>query len=317
MNTNNFLFKVYDNYEQLLADPDITVIYNPLPNGLHHQWTIKALQAGKHVLCETPLANNADEAREMVEEAKKQNRLLVEAFHYRYHPFCNDTLKNIISNKDEIGAIQNISCDLIIPSAILPNNAIRLQYPLGGGSQMDLGCYTVSMCRFIVNTYNKRTENDEGSFEVQKAEPLRVSPTNPQIDYGMRSELVLDGIKCNIYGEYTNNWSMPKHQIIIECERLTITVDYLVSPMIYHCLTIRQRDNGQTRTIKNYADNQSTHYYQLKAFAEAVKIVQEGGSFDRAYEIAYTTGKSSIRNMEIIDEIYRKSGLVVRGTKIE
>ena len=216
------------------------MIYNPLPNGLHHQWTMKALRSGKHVLCEKPLSNNADEAREMVEEAKKQNRLLVEAFHYRYHPFCYETLKNIISNKDQIGAIQNISvfyCSIFI----FKNNDIRFQYSLGGGTQMDLGCYLVSMCRFIVNTYNNRNDNNEGSFEVQKAEPLRVSPTNPQIDYGMRSELILDGIKCNIYCEFTNNWSFFKQQIIIECERVTITVAFLIAPIFYHYLTIRQR----------------------------------------------------------------------------
>lgn len=277
---------------------------------------MKALQMGKHVLCEKPLANNADEAREMVEEAKKQNRLLVEAFHYRYHPFCNETLKNIISNKDEIGAIQNISAVFTVASKLFNNNDIRFQYPLGGGTQMDLGCYTVSMCRFIVNTHHNRTDNDEGPFEVQKAEPIRVSPTNPQIDYGMRSELILDGIKCNIHNEFTNNLTIVNNQIVIECERATITVSGLIVPVVYHYLTIRQRDSGQTRTIKNYADNQATYYYQLKAFTEAVKIIQEGSSIDKAYEIAYTTGTSAIRNMEIIDEIYRKAGLVVRGTKI-
>jgi len=292
------------------------MIYNPLPNGLHHQWTIKALRSGKHVLCEKPLSNNADEAREMVEEARKQNRLLVEAFHYRYHPFCYETVKNIISNKDQIGAIENISGVFTLPCSFLKNDDIRFQYSLGGGTQMDLGCYLVSMCRFIVNTYNNRTDNDEGSFEVQKAEALRVSPTNPQIDYGMRSELILDGIKCNIYCEFTNNWSFFKQQLIIECERVTITIAYLIGPVFYHYLTIRQRDNGQTHTIKNYGDNQSNYYYQLKAFTEAVQKFQEEGSIDKAYEIAYTTGKNGIRNMEIIDEIYRKAGLVVRGTII-
>ncbi|CAF1487677.1 unnamed protein product [Adineta steineri] len=308
--------KVYDNYDELLADPDITMIYNPLPNGLHYEWTIKALRMGKHVLCEKPLANNTDEARDMVEEARKQNRLLVEAFHYRYHPFCNETLRDIMSNKNDIGAIQNISCTFTVPISFMQNNDIRFQYPLGGGAQMDLGCYLISMCRFIVNTYNNRTEDDEGQFEIEKAEALRVSPTNPQIDYGMRSEFLLDGIKCTTYNEFTNNWSFFKHQIVVECERVTITIAYLIAPVFYHYLTIRQRDSGQTRTIKNYSDNQSTYYYQLKAFVEAVQTIQNEGSIDKAYEIAYTTGKSGIRNMEIIDEIYRKAGLVVRGTKI-
>jgi hypothetical protein len=109
---------------------------------------------------------------------------------------------------------------------------------------------------------------------------------------------------------------MFKQQIIIECERVTITISFLIAPIFYHYLTIRQRDNGQTRTIKNYSDNHSTYYYQLKAFAEAIKVAQEQNSVDKGYEIAFTTGSNGIRNMEIIDEIYRKSGLVVRGTEL-
>ena len=307
--------QVYDTYDQLLADPDITMIYNPLPNGLHYEWTMKALRLGKHVLCEKPLANNAEEVREMVEEARKQNRLLVEAFHYRYHPFCRETLRDVIANKDGIGAIQSISGVFTVPSMFLKNDDIRFQYPLGGGAQMDLGCYLISMCRFIVNTYNNRADDDEGAFQIHKAEALRVSPSNPQIDYGMRSEFLLDGIPCNTYNEFTNNWSFISQQITIECERVTITVAYLIAPVFYHYLTIRQRDNGQTRTIKNYSDNQSTYYHQLKAFAEAVRVMQNGGSIDRAYEIAHTTGTSAIRNMEIIDGIYRRAGLAVRGAK--
>ena len=292
------------------------MIYNPLPNGLHYQWTMKALRSGKHVLCEKPLSNNADEAREMVEEAKKQNRLLVEAFHYRYHPLCYETLRNIITKKDEIGSIHNISGSFTVPARFLKPDDIRFQYSLGGGAQMDLGCYLVSMCRFIVNTYNNRTDNEEGSFEIEKSEALRVSSTNPQIDYGMSSELILDGIKCNIYCEFTNNWSFVKQQLVIECERAIITVAYLIAPVFYHYLTIRERNSNQTRTIKNYGDNQSTYYYQLKAFTEAIRIFQNENSIDKAYEIAYTGGKYGIRNMEIIDEIYRKAGLAVRGTKI-
>ena len=278
---------------------------------------MKALQLGKHVLCEKPLSNNAVEAREMVEEAQKQNRLLVEAFHYRYHPLCSETLKNLLLDKDRIGTMRSIDGAFFIPSAFLKNDDIRFQYALGGGSQMDAGCYLVSMCRFIVDTYHNRSEIDQGSFKVQKAEALRVSPMNPQLDFGMRSELLLDDIQCHLHCEFTNDWSFFKQQLIIECERVTITIAYLIMPTFYHYITIRQRDTGQTETIKNYADNHTTYYYQLKAFAQAVEEVQkEGSSLDQAYEIAYTTGKSAIRNMEIIDEIYRTAGLVVRGTVI-
>ena len=304
--------QVYDNYEQLLADPEIAMIYNPLPNGLHHQWTIKALRAGKHVLCEKPLSNNADEAREMVEVARQQNRLLVEAFHYRYHPLCNETLKTTLSNREELGTMQRVSCTFFVPSMFFKNDDIRFQYSIGGGAQMDLGCYLVSMCRFVVASYRSQPE---GPFEVTKAEALRVSPANPQIDHGMRSEVTLDGIPCQMHCEFTNNWSFLKHEILIECEKVTITVAYLIGPSFYHYITVRDRQSGRTRTIKNYADNQSTYVFQLRAFIEAVKMAEQG-SLEKAYQIAYTPGAEGIRNMEIIDEIYRRAGLIIRGTAI-
>lgn len=287
-----------------------------MPNGLHYQWTMKALSLGKHVLCEKPLANNANEVQQMIDEAKKQNRLLVEAFHYQYHPLCIDTLKNLLSNnRDQHGEMKTISATFTVPRTFLKANDIRFNYSLGGGAQMDLGCYLVSMIGFIVNSYHNRNDDGESSFEVTKAEALQVDPNNPQIDYGMRSEILLDGVQCNLYCQFTNDWSRPRHEIIVECEQVTITIAFLIMPTFYHYITVRRRESGQTQTIKNYADNFTTYYYQLKALSEAVNKFEQD-SIDEAYKIAYTSGKSSIRNMEIIDEIYRKAGLVVRGTEI-
>ena len=79
--------RVHDSYEALIADPDVDAVYNPLPNGLHGKWTRAALAAGKHVLCEKPFTANAAEAREIAELAAKSDRVVMEAFHYRYHPF--------------------------------------------------------------------------------------------------------------------------------------------------------------------------------------------------------------------------------------
>jgi predicted dehydrogenase len=80
--------RAYDSYQALIDDPDLDAIYNLLPNGLHGRWTRAALNAGNHVLCEKPLTANAAEAREIAEVAAKSGRLVMEAFHYRYHPFA-------------------------------------------------------------------------------------------------------------------------------------------------------------------------------------------------------------------------------------
>ena len=80
--------RVHASYDALIADRRIDAIYNPLPNGLHAEWTIRALRAGKHVLCEKPIASNAAEAERMAEAAERTGRVLVEAFHWRYHPLA-------------------------------------------------------------------------------------------------------------------------------------------------------------------------------------------------------------------------------------
>ena len=80
--------RVHESYDALLADPELDAIYNPLPNGLHCEWTIRALRAGKHVLCEKPIASNASEAQQMADAARETGRVLVEAFHWRYHPLA-------------------------------------------------------------------------------------------------------------------------------------------------------------------------------------------------------------------------------------
>jgi len=80
------LERAYGSYEELLADPDIDAVYNPLPNSLHGPWTLRAIEAGKHVLCEKPFASNADEAAQVAQAASASGLVVMEAMHYRYHP---------------------------------------------------------------------------------------------------------------------------------------------------------------------------------------------------------------------------------------
>ena len=135
--------RVHDSYEALLADPEIDAVYNPLPNSLHAEWTIRALQAGKHVLCEKPMAANADEAAEMAKVADETGLVLFEAFHYRYHPLA--LRAKAIIDAGEIGALRHIDAQFC--TLMLRPNDIRLRYDLGGGALMDLGCYTINMIR--------------------------------------------------------------------------------------------------------------------------------------------------------------------------
>lgn len=133
-------------YEALLDDPDIDVIYNPLPNHLHAEWTIKALQAGKHVLCEKPLALSASDVDEMAAAAKETGRALVEAFMYRHHL---QTLKvQELASKGVLGELRLIRGAFTF--TLTRENNYRFKKEMGGGSLWDVGCYPINYARTLV-----------------------------------------------------------------------------------------------------------------------------------------------------------------------
>jgi predicted dehydrogenase len=133
-------------YEALLNDPEIDVIYNPLPNSLHAEWTIKAVEAGKHVLCEKPLALTLAEVDAMTAASQKTGKVLAEAFMYRHHP---QTLKvKELVDSGKLGKLQLIKGAFTF--TLTRANDIRLKKELGGGSIWDVGCYPISYARMIV-----------------------------------------------------------------------------------------------------------------------------------------------------------------------
>jgi predicted dehydrogenase len=145
--------KAYGSYEELLADPDIDAIYNPLPNHLHVPWSIKALNAGKHVLCEKPIGLTAAEAQELLEAAQKQPQLKVmEAFMYRHHPQWQRARQLVVEGK--IGDLRTIQSFFSYYNTD-PDN-IRNMAEIGGGGLMDIGCYCISLSRFIFGTEPQR-----------------------------------------------------------------------------------------------------------------------------------------------------------------
>ncbi len=146
--------RTFGSYEELLADADIEAVYIPLPNHLHVEWSIKALAAGKHVLCEKPLGLNAANARELLDAASAHPHLKVmEGFMYRHHPQWQRA--KLLVDRGKIGELRAIQSFFAYYN-VSPEN-IRNRADAGGGGLMDIGCYPVSLARFL--------------FE---AEPLRV-----------------------------------------------------------------------------------------------------------------------------------------------
>ena len=142
---------LHDRYEAVLADPAITAVYIPLPNHLHLPWTLKALAAGKHVLCEKPLACSAREARKMAAAARTADRFLMEALMYRFHPRSR-RIKTMVA-QGEIGApriVRAAFCYHMAAALLESGDNARLKPEMGGGALLDVGCYGVSTARWLM-----------------------------------------------------------------------------------------------------------------------------------------------------------------------
>jgi predicted dehydrogenase len=279
--TKHDIPRVHDSYGALLADPDIDAVYNPLPNGLHGKWTRAALAAGKHVLCEKPFTANAAEAREIAELAAQSDRVVMEAFHYRYHPMAL-RIEEIIAS-GELGKLKRVEAALCFP---LPKfSDIRYNFSLAGGATMDAGCYAVHMVR----TFGGSTP------EVVSAQAkLR----DPQVDRAMTAEVrFAEGhtgrIRCSMWSSQLLQFSA--HVVGDQGELRALNP---VMPQVYHRLAVRSSTGKRVERFPRRA----SYAYQLDAFAAAVL----------RGEPVKTTPADAVENMTVIDAIYRAAGLPLR-----
>ena len=213
---------VHDSYDALLADSDVDAIYNPLPNGLHGEWTIKALEAGKHVLCEKPFTANAAEAEQVAAAAERTGLVVMEAFHWRYHPLAARMLEVIGSG--ELGEVRHIETAMCFP--LFKRGDIRWQLDLAGGALMDAGCYAVHMLRTLAGS----------EPEVVGAEAKLRSPG---VDRVMRADVrFADGRTGSIH---TSMWSTTvlKMAARVEGDRGSLSVFNPVAPHYFHRFTVK------------------------------------------------------------------------------
>ena len=136
----------YGSYDELLADANVDAIYNSLPNSLHHEWTIKSLKAGKHVLSEKPFAMTRAQAQEMFDVATKTGKVLIEAFMYRSHPLTHAVIDAVRAG--EIGELRMVRTSFCYKTNRLEGN-VRFEKQLGGGALMDVGCYCINLSRLL------------------------------------------------------------------------------------------------------------------------------------------------------------------------
>jgi len=165
--------RTHGSYEALLADPDVDVIYIPLPNHLHEPWTVRALEAGKHVLCEKPLALSVDEVDRIDAAARRTRRVVAEAFMYRHHPLTHAV--DAIVNSGRLGTVRGYKGAFTF--LLTREGDVRLDPAMGGGSLWDVGCYPLSYANLLAGAAPVSV------FGWQQPSPDTRSPTPVDMEF--------------------------------------------------------------------------------------------------------------------------------------
>ena len=266
-------------------------MYNPLPNGLHGRWTLAALDAGKHVLCEKPFTANADEAEKVAAAAASSGLVVMEAFHYRYHPLIARVLE--ILRGGELGSLRRVDTRMCFPLPF-PHD-IRYQLDLAGGATMDAGCYAIHQARTLagVEPTVHRRAGQNAARPGSTAGCGRSCASRTSCTGSVESALDV----------------FPADQPVgrVEGERgpLADAADEPDHTAVLPSPAPRDPATGTERRRKEHVEGGPTYVYQLRAFAAAVR---EGAPFP-------TTPADAVANMKVIDAAYRTADLKPRGTR--
>lgn len=273
-------------YEELIARADIDLVYNALPPSMHAEWSIKALQQGKHVLCEKPFAMDAAEAKAMVAATDASGRLLIEGYHYRFHPVFAEVERLVKSG--ELGTIHTVRSNFSVRIAETPGS-LRHNVPLGGGALMDLGCYPLHWLRTLFGS----------TPEILWADAIC---PKPQLDSSFELRLQFpNGPLCYVGCAMSEHLS--RHHdasLYLEGDKAQLEVLNLVAPHQGHHLRLTKY--GEAHDYQMNGD--STYDHQLAHVVACIKGETK----------PLTGGRDAIEQMQLIDDAYKAAGLLPRGT---
>jgi predicted dehydrogenase len=267
----------FGSYEALLEYSDIDAVYVALPTALHYQWARRAMEAGKHVLCEKPLAANAQLAQELADCARQHNRVLVEGMHLPYSAQLRRQRDLIASG--EFGRLLRIESCFRATFARMAKDDFRQSFELGGGATLDLGCYAVSCLRYLAR-------------EEPEVLSARCKCLSPQVDRWMRAECRfpsgVEGVaECGFRGFYT-----PRAGVAVTCERGSIK--WGGRGLVY---------NKNGKAVEEQIAPTPTFRLQLESFAKSIR-----GEKSDALSL-----DESLLTARLLDSMYSKAGLAIRG----
>ena len=266
-------------YATLVSSNEIDLVYIGLPPSEHMRWTLAALRAGKHVLCEKPFAMSADEAATMIGVARQERRCLIEAFHYRFHPLFERVMALVDSGA--IGRVQRVDCHFNVPVAESPVE-LRYDKALGGGAMMDLGCYTVHWARCIA-----------GEHPAVASAAAEWHPSG--VDVAMKVRLAFPGgaiasLSCSMADDLPDELDT---RLSVTGERGGITVQNPLVPQLGHRLRLKTESGEFVETFSK----KTTYYYQLQHVTD---VLERGAS-------QLTGGLDAVDNMRVLDDVYRQA----------
>ena len=271
--------KGYVGYDKLLEDPEVQAVYIPLPNNLHKEWVIKALKAGKHVLCEKPMALSADDAREMFAVAKENNVILMEAYAYLHSQYIESLKSDIASGV--IGDVDFIETAFYTQGYV---EDIRLYKELGGGAVYDLGCYCTTMILSLIDSgieyvMANAEFNDKGADVFASALMKFTNGARAAFNVGMIFDPGRDGRRDRLYIHGSKG--------------------IIVSDVEYN------QDGRLTYTIK--AGTKEYHPVINVSHNYMLEIEQLGRCIENG-ETPHVTEEFTIKNAEVLDKILEQIG---------
>lgn len=280
--------RVHATYDDLLADADVEAVYNPLANALHGPWNERAVAAGKHVLAEKPFASNAEEARRVASATQRAGVVMLEAFHYPFHPLFA-RIDDIVGS-GELGRVQRVEAVLRMPDPG-PDDP-RWSLELAGGAVMDLGCYALHVLRRL----GLRHLGGEPAVVSASAEERAGAPG---VDERLTAELAFPDGTPAVAGADMDSGGVWDFHLTVTGSAATLHVPDFPRPHEDDSLTVRSADG--TERVERLG-SRSSYTYQLEAFAAAVRGEQEP-----PYDVS-----DSVPQAELIDAVYAAAGLAPR-----
>lgn len=277
--------RVLSSYEDVLNDPEVEVIYNPLANGLHGPWNLAAIAAGKHVLTEKPSASNAAEASQVRDAAKERGVVLMEGFHYVFHPVTR-RLHELLA-KGELGELRHVETTMVMPPP--DDGDPRWSFALAGGAVMDVGCYALHAQRMVAPWAGGLPKVVTARAGERKRIPGIDEWLNADLEFpngatgAVRTSMAAEEVdfSCRIVGTrgeaFAPNFVLPHHD-----DRVTVTTN--------------------EDTWVEHLGRKTSYTYQLEAFTAHLR---NGAPLPIDADDAVDT-------MELIDASYRAAGLQPR-----